>query len=69
MNLSFSMNNQQALVLACISTLSLTDQITQTDPSSSASIARSTKYESVLSDCFFLGKRIKPGQDGHLEVQ
>ena len=69
MNLSFSMNSQQALVLACISTLSLTDQITQTDPSSSASIARSTKYESVLSDCFFLEKRIKPGQDGHLEVQ
>lgn len=69
MNLSFLMNNQQALVLACISSLSLTDQITQADPSNSASIARSIKYESVLPDFFFLEQRIKLGQGARLEVQ
>lgn len=69
MNLSFSLKYQLALVLACISILSLADQITQTDPSDSASIARSIKYESALFDNFYPEQGIKPGQDRRLEVQ
>ncbi len=69
MNLSLTLKYQLALILACISTVSLGDHITQTDSFDWTSIACSIKYESGPPNGTFLEQRIKPSQDRHLEVQ